>query len=167
MQTRIVSVCFPKSLYAICILHMCCPFLTLAPVMTLNEACMVQTADGQLRQEQKNMLYCCLTLLRPVLEMFMSMTYLRDELDLIANVTGTMIKVIQKSDQFDSRSEIIHDALACLSHLTTYPETRQQALQLLTAEQVEDLLSAALSWLEDDTRSEMEGSIATGKAIPP
>ena len=110
-----------------------------------------------------------LKLLCPLLEVCRSSTDLHGESDLIVTAIGAMITVFQKSSLVDSTSEMVNDALGCLHHLTTFPEGRQQALQLLTVDKIEALQKAALTWLEDDFQPANHWAIAAGKAtvLPP
>ena len=105
-----------------------------------------------------------LKLMSHVLEVCRSSTDLRDESDLIASAIGAMITVFQKSGLVISASEMVNDALGCLHHLTTFPEGRQQALQLLTVDKIEALQGAALTWLEDVEPPGNHWAIAAGKA---
>lgn len=115
--------------------------------------------------EAKGKVLCgSLKLLCPVLEVCGSSTDLHDKSDLIATAIGAMITVFQKSSLVDSTSEMVNDALGCLHHLTTFPEGRQQALQLLTVDKIEALQEAALTWLEDNFQPKNNWAIAAGKA---
>ena len=111
-------------------------------------------------------LYSCVMVLRPVLEVCTSSTDLHGESDLIATAIGAMIEVVQKPTLSNSVSDInmVQDALECLQCLTSIPAGRQQALQLLTVDKIEDLLRAALSWLEEDSQPEKHWATAASKA---
>lgn len=124
----------------------------------------MQNASVQPESVEREVLCGCLTLLWPVLEACTSSTDLHDESDLLADAIGAIIEVIQRATLFDSMSDMVHTALGCFHYLTSIPAGQQQALQLLTVDKIEDLLRAALTWLEDDSQPEKNWAMATCKA---
>lgn len=124
----------------------------------------MQTAHVELETGKREVLGYSLNLLGSVLKVCTSSTDLHDESDLIATAIGAVIKVVQKPTLVDSMADLVRLALGCLYYLTSIPAGRQQALQLLTVDKIEDILRAALSWLEDHSQPEMHWDIAARKA---
>ena len=124
----------------------------------------MQTAHVQLESGKREVLGGCLKLLGSVLKVCTSSTDLHDESDLIATAIGATIEVLQKPTPLDSMPDLVHLALGCLYYLTSIPAGRQPALQLLTADNIEDVLRAALTWLEDESQPAMHWAIAARKA---
>ena len=126
----------------------------------------MQTAHVELESGKREVLGRCLKLLGSVLKkVYTSSTDLQDDSDLIATAIGALLEVVQKPILLDCMSGLGHHALGCLYYLTsTTPAARRQALQLLTVDKIEDLLRAALTWLEDESQPEMHWAIAARKA---
>ena len=133
--------------------------------LMLDNSCMMQGADVQLEQAQRaRLLQICFNLLRPLLNVCMTTTDLHDDSDLTAEAIGAMIRIIKQPTLLDSMPDIVYEALRCLYYLTSVLEGKQQALQLLTVDDIEHVLSAALMLLEDDSRPDGHKGTTVGKA---
>ena len=90
---------------------------------------------------------------------------------IVADALQLIIGIIQLPlaglEMYEKLSDVVDLALGCLYHLTASTEGRQQALQLLGVASIEDLMRAALTWLEDDSCTEDQWIVAAREAFLP
>ena len=129
----------------------------------------MQDEDGHVSSENNDLARHCLCLLHEVLH---TNTDTDIDMAVVAEAIRLMIDIIQLPTMagmtiFAGNSDLVDRALGCLFYLTQSTEGHQQALQLLGVASIEDLMRAALTWLEADSVSEAQCTDAAREALPP
>ena len=125
----------------------------------------MQDEDGHVSSKNNDLARHCLCLLQEVL-------HTNTDMAIVAEAIRLMIDIIQLSTMADmnvfaGNSDLVNRARGCLLYLAESTEGRKQALQLLGVASIERLMRALLTWLEDDSLTEHQWTVAACEALFP
>ena len=127
----------------------------------------MQDEDGHVSSKNNDLARHCLCLLQEVLH-----TNTDTDMAVVAEAIRLMVDNIQlptmtDMNVFAGNSDLVDRALGCLFYLAESTEGRKQALQLLGVASIEKLMRASLTWLEDDSSTEHQWTVAACEALSP